>query len=112
MYGDEIIPVYPLYMYSDDDKRDSILRMIDHVVNSKTDITVKSRDWTTVGEVIKRYFGESGGYLFHRKSQFYSTDRFHYTYLECDEKFNQILKSKYTYGYECIFEMSRKYGFS
>lgn len=112
LYGDEIIPVYPLYVYSDDDKRDSILRMINRVVNSKTDITVESRDWITVGEVIKRYFGESGRSLFHEISQFYSTDRFHYTYSECDEKFNQILKSKYTYGYERIFEVSRKYGFS
>lgn len=110
--GDEIIPVYPLYMYSDLDKQDSILRMINRVVDSETDITIVSQDWITIGEVIKRYFGESGRTLFHEISQFYSTDRFYYTYSECNQKFNQILKSKYTYGYERIFEVSRKYGFS
>ena len=83
-----------------------IIVLIDRILDLKIDITQRYEDWHCIGRVIRSIFGDAGRKTFHQISQFYP----HYSYEECDSKYDSILKSKHHYRYNRMIDIAAKYG--
>ena len=69
-----------------------VSKIVELIVANQTDITNDYKDWLTVGFALADYCGESGREFYHRISSINSQ----YDYSECNNQYNNCLKSKGT----------------
>lgn len=69
---------------------DEIEKIIQSIEDKQIDITTSYEDWRNIGFIFADEFGESGRDYFHRISKFYLD----YNSKDCDQQFDQCLKSK------------------
>lgn len=81
----EVIPNYPTT-----DNQNEVEKIIQQIESNQIDIASAYADWRNIGFAFADEFGESGRDYFHRISRFYSD----YSTANCDEQYNNCLKSK------------------
>lgn len=89
-------------------KTEQVGLLIHRIVEYGIDITCVYADWIAICHIIKNLFDEDGRALFHQISSFYPN----YDFDEADHKYSSVVRWRYKYNSDRIFEIAAKYGVS
>lgn len=84
----------------------TVEKFLDKVLDRQIDITCVYADWIAICHIIKNLFDEDGRALFHQISSFYPN----YDFDEADHKYSSVVRWRYKYNSDRIFEIAAKYG--